>query len=262
LASRQIALVGTKPAVAYLPVMAQPVMTEIAESHTMSQCSPQHEEDLASIYSDNCAVCLTVFSKRRLTLRYQCGICAKSVCSACSPSSVQLDDYTGMQRVCTPCISNAAKVPAAQSRLVRLGEQLDVLGGRIGPNRVAAECSNLEEALDFSESTVAPLANLHDRLAAETAQAKKLQAALETEKRVRAQLEQELQTRKKTSFMFPTQAQVSLLVSEKQPDDEITRAPRSSLVSEKQPDDEIMHSSIGKQQQPRGMNCVNTCTQQ
>jgi len=156
--------------------------------------------------TEHCAICTTVFSKRRLTLRQHCGICARSVCSACSPSNVQLEGCTDMQRACTECISNAAKVPAAQSRIVRLGEQLDALGSKCtGPSPVVAECTNLEEALDFSEFVVSQLEDLQGRLADKKAQSGKLAEALETERRARAQLEQELQVRKKTTKVVPKQ---------------------------------------------------------
>jgi len=185
------------------------VAEALAELANAEENEAQHEEeeDDASPNSEHCVHCKAVFSKRRFILHYHCGICARSVCSACSPSKVQLD--TGMQRVCTPCISNAAKVPAAQSRLLRLGEQLDALNGKCtgekqGEILVAVDCTNLEEALNFSESAFAPLEDLQDRLAAEKSQAQKLEEALEAEKHVRAQLEQELQGMKKRSWSFST----------------------------------------------------------
>lgn len=185
-----------------------------------------------------CAICKVVFSKARLKPRHHCRICGRSVCASCSPSSVQLEGYKKMERACTPCVANAAKVPAVHSRLVRLGEQLDALGGKYtGPSFVAVQTANLEEALDFCESAVAPLEDLRDRLAAEKARAEKLEVALETEKRVRAQLEQELQGRKRTFAREP------LRVSE----------------GGQQNGNPFQDDSDGNLQ-PRGMNCVRRCT--
>jgi hypothetical protein len=121
--------------------------------------------------------------------------------------------------------------------LVRLGEQLDSLRGKGTVPSVGVECSNLEEAIDFTESAVAPFGDLQERLAAEKAQSEKLEEALETERRARAHLEQELQGRRKLSWMFSRQD--------------------SPCVSETKPDDEIkLASSFGKPQ-PRGLMCFN-----
>jgi len=198
---------------------------------TMGFGGSSFDEECASprdLVNPACTVCNKVFSKRKLRLKYNCGMCDRAVCSACAPSTVQLEGCTGLQKACTPCIANASKVSAAQSRLVRLGEQLDVLAGKsTGPSSVAAKCTNLEEALDFSESAIAPLEDLRDRLAAEKANSEKLKRALqETEKRVRAQLEQELKLSK------------------------------SSSCPEKQPDNQAACSST---RMPRGMNCANSC---
>jgi len=205
--------------------------TESAESPPMGFGASSFDEECASprdLVNPACTICNKVFSKRKLRLKYNCGMCDRAVCSACAPSNVQLEGVTGLQKVCTPCIANTSKVSAAQSRLVRLGEQLDVLAGKsTGPNSVAAKCTNLEEALDFSESAIAPLEDLRDRLAAEKTNSEKLKKALqETEKRVRAQLEQELKLSK------------------------------SSSCPEKQPDNKAAYSSTGM---PRGMNCANSC---
>jgi hypothetical protein len=205
--------------------------TESAESPPMGFDASSFDDGYASpcdLVNPACTLCNKVFSKRKLRLKYHCGMCERAVCSACAPSNVHLEGYTGLQKVCTPCIANASKVSAAQSRLVRLGEQLDVLAGKsTGPSSVAAKCTNLEEALDFSESAIAPLKDLRDRLAAEKANSEKLKKALqETEKRVRAQLEQDLKVSK------------------------------SSSCPEKQPEDQAAGSSS---RMPRGMNCANSC---
>jgi len=125
-----------------------------------------------------------------------------------------------MQRACKPCIANAVKAPVIQSRVIRLGEQLVALGeiwrqiqangGKWQWRQMAAnyeqldaldgKCTgsssakytNLEEAVDFSESALAPLVDLRDRLAAQMARSAKLEKTLETETRFRRQLEQEL----------------------------------------------------------------------
>lgn len=185
-------------------------------------------------------------------------MCEISVCSGCSPSKIQLEGFEGMQRVCTPCIANVARVPAAHSRLVRLGGQLDALCGNFtDSSSLSAKCTNLEEALDFSESALVPLEGLWDHLRAEQMHAERLHAAVEaqsnrlvaekvrvadekarserleraleeTEKRVRAQLEQELQATMKLSSKCPKADSIcstyeSLGCSEKHSDDEVTQ---------------------------------------
>jgi len=202
--------------------------TESAESPAMGFGASSFDDECASPrdpVNPVCSICNKVFSKRKLRLKYNCGMCDRAVCSACAPSNVQLEGFTSLQKVCTPCIGNAAKVSDAQSRLVRLGEQLDALTGKsTGPSSIAAKCTNLEEALDFSESAIAPLKDLRDRLAAEKANSEKLKKALqETEKRIRTQLEEELKV---------------------------------SKSSEKESDNQAACSSSGA---PRGMNCVNSC---
>jgi len=265
----------------------------MSQSTADSSNKSQHEEDFASVNSKLCAVCDAVFSKRRLTLRYQCGICAKSVCSACSPSRVQLEGHVGMQRVCTPCIANAAKVPAAQSRLLRLGEQFDALGSKCtGPSLPPVECKNLEEALDFSESAVVPLEDIQDRFATEKAQTEKLEKALQTEKHVRAKLEQELRGKKHTIQKISMEDSAHLVhcAPEKKAVDESVRKKLIKALmllecgeqtntnqkgeqnrsewnrngdGEKQEQEKGRgSSSSGKQQQSRGLNCINACTQQ
>jgi len=219
--------------------------TESAENELTSLVATRSdpslpEEDYASVNSACCAVCAIVFSKLKLTRRYTCGICAKSVCSACSPNVVYLDERN-MQRACTQCIANAGKVPDAQSRLVRLGEQLDALRGKGTVPSVAVECTNLEEALDFSESAVATLEDLQERLAAEKAQSQQLEEALETERHAHAQLQQEFQGRRKLSWLFSKQTAS-------------TSASTSSLLPDVKPDDEIVRSSSARQL-PRGLMC-------
>jgi hypothetical protein len=207
-----------------LPKIEIQKKTESAESPAMGFGASSFDEECASprdLVNPVCTVCNKVFSKRKLRFRYSCGICERAVCALCAPSNVQLEGSTGLQTACNPCIANTAKVSAAQSRLVRLGEKLDALGGKsTGLNSVAAKCTTLEEVLDFSESAIAPLEDLRNSLAAEKANSAKLKKAVqETEKRVRAQVEQELK-------------------------------------SSKSPDDQAACSSSDK---PRGMNCVNTC---
>jgi len=222
---------------------------ESAESIPMTFGASSFDEECASprdLVNPVCTVCNKVFSKRKLRLQYNCGMCQRAVCSACAPSTVQLEGCTGLQKVCTPCIANAAKVPASQSRLIRLGEQLDALAGR--PSSVAAKCTNLEEALDLSESAIAPLKNLQDSLALEKANSEKLKKALqETEKRVRAQLEQEL----KSSEKQPDNQEAcgSTRSSKEKPSRAFTKARGSGWT-------QIGEDSSGM---PRGMNCVNSC---
>lgn len=60
--------------------------------------------------TEACGVCKKKLGKTKLSRRHHCRVCGKCVCSACSPSSVQLDDEKqGPQRVCTPCVSSAFK---------------------------------------------------------------------------------------------------------------------------------------------------------
>jgi len=57
--------------------------------------------------SDSCAVCQMSLGKRYLKKKHHCRACGKCICSACSPSLVQLLSGQEPQRVCTPCVSGA-----------------------------------------------------------------------------------------------------------------------------------------------------------
>lgn len=56
----------------------------------------------------NCSVCNAKLGKRFMNPRHHCKTCGKSVCNKCSPSTVMFPG--GLQRVCTPCTSNAFAV--------------------------------------------------------------------------------------------------------------------------------------------------------
>lgn len=85
-----------------------------------------------------CHVCSAVLSKRRLNPKHHCRVCNKTVCGACSPSSVWLESENGLQRVCNPCVRNAERGPTLLHGLVLLEEELRELGAE-GPKTTLGE---------------------------------------------------------------------------------------------------------------------------
>jgi len=146
--------------------------------------------------TSSCGVCGTRFQKRRMTRRHHCRICGKCVCSACSPSTVQLEGYSKVQRACTPCVAGATQAMAATDRLFLLAErlertanadkhqQIDALERREettqdhAPEVVPSDQARgrrLEDAVGRCEAAAEPLEGLRARLVAAEARAARAQ---------------------------------------------------------------------------------------
>eukprot|EP00929_Paragymnodinium_shiwhaense_P033961 TRINITY_DN18541_c0_g1_i1.p1 TRINITY_DN18541_c0_g1~~TRINITY_DN18541_c0_g1_i1.p1 ORF type:complete len:246 (-),score=37.61 TRINITY_DN18541_c0_g1_i1:365-1102(-) len=176
---------------------------ETADMALMSSTSSNGLKDAAWSEDTQCQICGTALGKRRLKPRHHCRICGQSVCSACSPNSIQLDDKKGMQRACTPCIRNAQIAPAVLDRLTVLHENLRILGqssqtdrGRSNSGAHASEPTHLhsiEQALSVCETAAGQAVSVveqerraHQKL---VEQNERLAAQLQEERRIRRELE-------------------------------------------------------------------------
>jgi len=127
-------------------------------------------QDAASLYHDtragfwqedtsHCTICNAEFqavsAKKR---RHHCRICGRCVCTACSPSSVKLRGYEGMERACNPCISFAQRSPAMRSAAMQVAGRLKALCAQPGPED--SELETLPEALAYCEHALGPLERL------------------------------------------------------------------------------------------------------
>lgn len=133
------------------------------QNDTVSGCAWQENVS-------NCAICNSSLSKRRLNPRHHCRICGRCVCSACSPSTLQLDGFKGLQRACTPCVRDAQSIPVMKTRLNRLGQQLHCLAGT---RRRAFTIGALEDVVVICEEATQPLEDLYDKHKAIEVQAEK-----------------------------------------------------------------------------------------
>jgi len=82
------------------------------------------KEELAGTEADNCALCEKVFGKRLLRPRHHCRICCRSVCGACSPSTVRLQEVQQLQRVCSQCVAHILNADMLRERILQLGVNL------------------------------------------------------------------------------------------------------------------------------------------
>jgi len=103
----------------------------------------------------NCVVCNIEFSKiNNKRRRHHCRICGRCVCSACSPSTVELKGHQPLQRACTPCIANAQDAPEMHDEAMHLACRLMALSGiTVAPPQLGT----LQETLAFCAGAVAPL---------------------------------------------------------------------------------------------------------
>eukprot|EP00933_Yihiella_yeosuensis_P047929 TRINITY_DN4391_c1_g1_i7.p1 TRINITY_DN4391_c1_g1~~TRINITY_DN4391_c1_g1_i7.p1 ORF type:complete len:312 (-),score=29.63 TRINITY_DN4391_c1_g1_i7:333-1268(-) len=105
--------------------------------------------------SNTCGVCFCALGKRHLNPRHHCRLCAKAVCSQCSPCVVSIPGQIGVHRACIPCASRAAAAQAIEWRLVQLLGRLKVLTGQ-QQSRKADDLESLlpqcEEAVGFLEA--------------------------------------------------------------------------------------------------------------
>jgi len=89
-----------------------------SDSVAMADVSSKNPGSAITLASgtDKCHVCKGVFGKMRSSTRHNCQNCLASVCAACSPSMMKLNDGP-LQRVCTPCAATLHEVPALQQQL-------------------------------------------------------------------------------------------------------------------------------------------------
>lgn len=109
--------------------------------------TPSWEEN-----ASNCSICGAKLGKRHLTPRHHCRLCGRSVCSGCSPSSVQLSGQDGPRRACTECVTDILKTAEMKGRIGTLANRLRVLAG-------ASSCVDLsfEESVIFCENALEPV---------------------------------------------------------------------------------------------------------
>lgn len=72
-----------------------------------------------------CSICGEALARGK---RWHCGICGKSVCTACSPSQVKLGSQQATERACSLCVAHAQHLPSIRTRVQRLGSQLALIG--------------------------------------------------------------------------------------------------------------------------------------
>merc|ERR1719409_191499 len=100
-------------------------MNSVASS-TASGLNDDHVPGNWQEDADKCSLCHRGIGALR---RHHCRICGRCVCAACSPSQVQLEGYTELERACTPCICNAQSAPEMLSTTVRLATRLNLTCG-------------------------------------------------------------------------------------------------------------------------------------
>lgn len=68
----------------------------------------------------NCEVCQRKIGKHNFASRHNCRICWRTVCSGCSPSTIKMDGYSQLQRVCDPCIRTVTQVSSSSNVPIKL----------------------------------------------------------------------------------------------------------------------------------------------
>merc|ERR1712032_566012 len=92
--------------------------------------------------------------------RHHCRLCGRCVCSTCSPNFMSLEEGQRPQRVCSPCAGIMGQGVAAEPRLARLVQRLDVLTGLesracpqvLQPLGLIQDLGQAEEALAILEA--------------------------------------------------------------------------------------------------------------
>ncbi|CAE8735462.1 unnamed protein product [Polarella glacialis] len=110
--------------------------------------------------ANNCRVCGAQLAKRLLNPRHHCRICGNSVCSTCSPSTVQLEGEKSLQRACTPCVANAQLAHSLKDRLAHLARHLNAIGGAKSPG--SDQPTNLEASVIYCEAALTALEDTRD----------------------------------------------------------------------------------------------------
>eukprot|EP00927_Polykrikos_kofoidii_P006561 TRINITY_DN12655_c1_g1_i1.p1 TRINITY_DN12655_c1_g1~~TRINITY_DN12655_c1_g1_i1.p1 ORF type:complete len:319 (-),score=33.72 TRINITY_DN12655_c1_g1_i1:192-1148(-) len=143
-----------------------------ADDHSSVTTSEAGEGHKGASFAQSltCFVCNAALGKRKMNPRHHCRICMNSVCSACSPSSIQMENEKQLQRACTPCISNTQKVSLFKDRLVHLNEGLQAL--RVENCQSDRAPNNIEDAFELCEVSLAALKDYIIEIRAELKSAK------------------------------------------------------------------------------------------
>jgi len=76
---------------------------ELGSEEHLNTASPSSEK------SEECFNCRAALGNRKFNPRHRCRLCNRTVCGACSPSSLQLETGGQLWRACTPCVTIACK---------------------------------------------------------------------------------------------------------------------------------------------------------
>lgn len=99
-----------------------------------------------------CAVstCGARLGKRFMNPRHHCRLCQSLVCGACSPSFLTLDGQAGTHRACTPCVTQASKIPEIQDRLTKFVQAfrtaVDVFTSSTGEGQSSMQSTNTQNS--------------------------------------------------------------------------------------------------------------------
>eukprot|EP00928_Gymnodinium_smaydae_P013909 TRINITY_DN15043_c1_g1_i1.p2 TRINITY_DN15043_c1_g1~~TRINITY_DN15043_c1_g1_i1.p2 ORF type:complete len:330 (+),score=74.49 TRINITY_DN15043_c1_g1_i1:63-992(+) len=121
--------------------------------------------------AEQCGVCGVRLGKRLLRPRHHCRLCARSVCGACSRSSLRVEGSWFRQRACVPCVASMQRVVVMKARLELLASRLQALGGQscasaspslgaafgAAPSGLGARTGSLEDAIAVCEAALLPL---------------------------------------------------------------------------------------------------------
>lgn len=124
----------------------------------------------------NCVICNAEFSVTNR--RHHCRPCGRCVCKGCSPSSIVMEGLKGMQRACNPCIAATANVRSMSNNLAEFGASLHAMCGV--KLDVMNKFDDVEDAITFCKSALAPLQDLLADLKGRCLAAETTVAGLET----------------------------------------------------------------------------------
>eukprot|EP00747_Dinoflagellata_sp_TGD_P211863 gnl/TRDRNA2_/TRDRNA2_85036_c0_seq1.p1 gnl/TRDRNA2_/TRDRNA2_85036_c0~~gnl/TRDRNA2_/TRDRNA2_85036_c0_seq1.p1 ORF type:complete len:275 (+),score=32.99 gnl/TRDRNA2_/TRDRNA2_85036_c0_seq1:69-893(+) len=110
--------------------------------------------------SSQCDICGAALGKRNLNPRHHCRICGRSVCGACSPHSVRIDEMFAAQRACTRCIAVAQNVGQLRGRAAALADRLRAIHTGTEPCGLVPN-GTLEEAIAACEAALTPVEGSH-----------------------------------------------------------------------------------------------------
>eukprot|EP00927_Polykrikos_kofoidii_P067352 TRINITY_DN62855_c0_g1_i1.p1 TRINITY_DN62855_c0_g1~~TRINITY_DN62855_c0_g1_i1.p1 ORF type:complete len:277 (+),score=50.67 TRINITY_DN62855_c0_g1_i1:62-892(+) len=89
------------------------------------------EKDEGVTWSDKteCYHCHAALGKRHFNPKHHCRLCGNSVCSTCSPSTIQFDGDKEAKRACITCVAVFKKATHYAGRMALLAQQLQALHG-------------------------------------------------------------------------------------------------------------------------------------